>query len=469
MLVGGTASGVGKTTVTLALIACMRRRGLTVQAFKGGPDFLDTTHHSRIAGRPARNLDTWMLGPEANREVLRSATRGADAMIAEGMMGLFDGKGGGTEAGSSAEIAKLLRLPVVLVLDCAKSARSVAAVVLGFERFDPELPLAGVILNRVAGERHYAMLREAITGACRTPVLGWLPRELSIAIPERHLGLHGAMQISSVDEVEALETQLDTLGRLAEEHLAVDQILALQCGLDLNEGEPTVPRAWEGSTLRIGVARDAAFSFYYEDNLDLLREQGAEIVPFSPVEDGALPADLDALYLGGGYPELQAERLAANSTMREQVRAFAARGGVVYAECGGMIYLAESLATLDGAVHAMVGALPLAMEMTPRLVDFGYVEVELTQDCLLGPRGTEMRGHSFHTSRIVAGSEDGIETSYRVRFSLSGKEQREGFARDRVLASYAHLHFRANPTVVPHLMQQIRAAREARQKERARA
>jgi cobyrinic acid a,c-diamide synthase len=469
LLVGGTASGVGKTTVTLALIACMRRRGLTVQPFKGGPDFLDTTHHSRIAGRPARNLDTWMLGAEANREVLRSAAQGADAVIVEGMMGLFDGKSGGTEAGSSAEIAKLLRLPVVLVLDCAKSARSVAAVVLGFERFDPELPLAGVILNRVAGERHYAMLREAIEGACRTQVLGWLPRELAIAIPERHLGLHGATQVSSATEAEVLETQLDLLARLAEEHLAVDQILALTCGTDLSAGAPTVRPALT-EKLRIGVARDAAYSFYYEDNLDLLRQQGAEIVPFSPVEDRALPVKLDALYLGGGYPELEAERLAANNTMREQVRAFAASGGVVYAECGGMIYLAESLTTLDGAVHAMAGVLPLAMEMTPRLVDFGYVEVELTEDCLLGPRGTEIRGHSFHTSRMVAGSEDGIATRYRVRFSLSGKErkeQREGFVRGRVLASYVHLHFRANPAVVPHLIQEIRMARQVREGARA--
>lgn len=469
MLVGGTASGVGKTTVTLALIAYMRRRGLTVQAFKGGPDFLDTTHHSRISGRPARNLDTWMLGAEANHEVLRNAARGADAVIAEGMMGLFDGKSGDSEIGSSAEIAKLLRLPVVLVLDCAKSARSVAATVLGFERFDSELPLAGVILNRVAGERHYAMLREAIAGACRTPVLGWLPRELSIAIPERHLGLHGATQVSSADEAEVLEAQLDTLARLAEEHLAVDQILALRCGLELREGASSVRRESGEAKLRIGVARDAAFSFYYEDNLDLLREQGGEIVPFSPVEDRELPADLDALYLGGGYPELEAERLAANTTMREQVRAFAARGGVVYAECGGMIYLARSLATLDGAIHAMAGVLPLAMEMTPRLVDFGYVEVELTEDCLLGPRGTEIRGHSFHTSRIIAGSEDGIATSYRVRLSLSGKEQAEGFARGNVLASYAHLHFRANPAVVPHLVRAIRAAQQTRQREEVRA
>src|ERR1700761_9649002 len=194
VLIAGTASGVGKTTVTLALLAAMRRRGLIVQAFKSGPDFLDTGHHTRISSRAARNLDTWMLGLEANKDVLRQAAQGADAVLAEGMMGLFDGKDGATESGSSAEIAKLLELPVILVVDAGKSARSIAAVVLGFELFDPELELAGVILNRVASERHYEMLREAIESSCRTKILGWLPREPVITIPERHLGLQGAAE-----------------------------------------------------------------------------------------------------------------------------------------------------------------------------------------------------------------------------------------------------------------------------------
>jgi cobyrinic acid a,c-diamide synthase len=463
LLVGGTSSGVGKTTVTLALIACMRQRGLTVQAFKSGPDFLDTTHHGRMSGRPARNVDTWMLDAAANHDVLRGAARGADALIAEGMMGLFDGKSGSSEAGSSAEIAKLLRLPVVLVLDCAKSARSAAAAVLGFESFDPELPLAGVILNRVAGEQHYAMLREAIEARCQTPVLGWLPREPAIAIPERHLGLHGATQISSVNDAALLELELDRLAQLAERYLAMDRILALRCGLALASTDTPKVRATTavGAGPRIGVARDAAFSFYYEDNLDLLREAGAELVPFSPVHDRALPEELDALYLGGGYPELWAERLAANTTLLRQVREFAETGGVIYAECGGMMYLSQTLTTLDTRTHTMAGVLPLRIEMTQRLVDFGYVEVTLTEDCLLGPSHTEIRGHSFHTSRIVDDAPE-CETSYRMRFSLSGKEQREGFTRGKVLASYAHLHFRTNPTIVPHLIAQIETARRMR-------
>ena len=232
VLIAGTASGVGKTTVTLALLAAMRRRGLIVQAFKSGPDFLDTGHHTRISGRTARNLDTWMLGLEANKDVLRQAAQGADAVLAEGMMGLFDGKDGATESGSSAEIAKLLELPVILVVDAGQSARSIAAVVLGFELFDSQLPLAGIILNRVAGDRHFRMLKAAILSVCKTHVLGWLPRDYTIAIPERHLGLQTAEELDErEDQVGITEKQIEALGLLAEKHLDVDRILSFECAV----------------------------------------------------------------------------------------------------------------------------------------------------------------------------------------------------------------------------------------------
>jgi cobyrinic acid a,c-diamide synthase len=460
LLVGGTASGVGKTTVALAIIACLRRRGYVVQPFKGGPDFLDTTHHTRIAGRGARNLDTWMLSEEANRDVLRRAAVGADAVVAEGMMGLFDGKDGLTETGSSAQIAKLLKLPVILVLDCARSARSVAAVALGFESFDPDLPLAGLILNRVAGQNHYQLLESAIEARCKTPILGWLPREPAIAIPERHLGLHAAAETQSLLDAELLEQQIDTLARLAEKHFKVDALLRLDCPLamPIPAAKTTVMPPAESPSLRIGVARDRAFSFYYEDNLDLLREQGAEIVPFSPIADRALPAGLDALYFGGGYPELYARELSENTAMLEQVRAFVRSGGHVYAECGGLLYLSQQLSTRDGSVYPLSGIVPLAMEMTSQLVDFGYVTVTFTQNCLLGPQGTSIRGHSFHYSRIRSSAH--VATSYQVEFSLSGRQQQEGFTCGLVLASYIHLHFRANPAIARHFATALRRARQ---------
>ena len=452
LMVSGTASGVGKTTVALAIMACLRKRGYAVQPFKGGPDFLDTTHHSRIAGRTARNLDTWMLDEAANRAVLRQTSLGADAVVVEGMMGLFDGKDGLQESGSSAEIAKLLKLPVILVVDCAKSARSAAATVLGFESFDPELLLAGVILNRVGSAHHYRLLANAIEQRCRTPILGWLPREPRIAIAERHLGLHAATESTPAEDA------VDTLAQLAEEHFQMDALLRLECPLATAVPFPDVSAhaAPAQTHPRIGVARDAAFSFYYEDNLDLLRAEGAEIVTFSPMADKALPAPLDGLYLGGGYPELHARELSENTPMLQQIRAFAQAGGPVYAECGGLLYLSQQLTTLDGQVYPMAGVVPLAMEMTNRLVDFGYVTVTFSQDCLLGPSGMSIRGHSFHYSRIASAA--AVPTSYDVEFSLSGKRMSEGFSVGRVLASYAHLHFRANPSVARHFVAATRQA-----------
>ncbi len=367
-LIAGTASGVGKTTVSLAVLAGLRNRDLRVQPFKGGPDFLDTGHLTQISGRTARNIDTWILSAEANLSVVREAAHDADAILVEGMMGLSDGKSGESEVGSSGEIAKLLKLPVILVLDAGKSARSLAAVVLGFEMFDPGLPIAGVILNRVASERHFRLLESAIRSASNAPILGWLPREETIAIPERHLGLRIALESGPADK---LQTAIDAFAKLAETHLDLDAISRLACGLDFARTERE--RSSHDSTVRFGVARDEAFSFYYEDNLDLLREQGAIIVPFSPLRDTVLPKGLDALYLGGGYPELYAKQLSANRSMLDSVRAFAAAGNPIYAECGGMIFLGEQLTGDGGAVHPMAGVLPLETTMTGKLVQFGYV------------------------------------------------------------------------------------------------
>lgn len=454
-LIAGTASGVGKTTVSLAILACLKKRDLRVQPFKGGPDFLDTGHLTQIAGRTARNVDTWMLSAEANLSVVREAAHDADAILVEGMMGLFDGKSGDSEAGSSAEIAKLLKLPVILVLDAGKSTRSLAAVVLGFEMFDPGLPIAGVILNRVASERHFRLLESAIRSACNAPILGWLPREDSINIPERHLGLRTAEEGGFG---ETFPSAVENLAKLAEMHLDLDAIFRLTCGLEFAKAQSK--RSLPDPNVRIGVARDEAFSFYYEDNLDLLREAGAVIVPFSPLRDAALPESLDALYFGGGYPELYAEQLSANRSMLDSVRACAAAGKPIYAECGGMIFLGRQVTGDGGAVHTMAGVLPLETTMTGKLVQFGYVTVALTNDCLIGPTGLTVRGHSFHYSRLSSHTD--IPTNYRVQYSLSGKEEAEGFSAGNVLTSYIHLHFRAAPSIAEHLVEAARRAQAAR-------
>jgi len=456
-VVAGTGSGVGKTTVALALMAAFRERGYVVQPFKCGPDFLDPGHHSGVCGRVARNLDTWMLNGEANRAIFESATRDADVAIVEGMMGLYDGVGGGTEEGSTAEIAKLLDLPVVLVLDAANSARSIAAVVKGFESFDRELRFAGIVLNGVASGDHYRMLESAIREVTPTPILGRIPRDPSITIPERHLGLHTIEEQSSRGQYRA------KLGEIARGHLDLNSLLASSSPASPNTRSKAHVRAsapHSGKLLvRIGVARDKAFSFYYEDNFDLLRETGAECVFFSPLEDSHLPPNLDALYLGGGYPELYVDTLSGNQRMSADIRSFAGAGKPIYAECGGLVYLGRSLALLDGRVFTMSEVLPLEFEMTPHLVQFGYVDVEFVADCLLGEKGTTLRGHSFHCSRLR--SPGGLPTVYQVHYSLSRQSELDGFAHKNILATYIHLHFRGNPAAAVSFAEAARRSQVA--------
>jgi len=447
-VVAGTASGVGKTTVALAIIASLRSRGLTVQPFKCGPDFIDGGHLAVAASRTSRNLDTWMLDAEANREILSRASASCDVAVVEGMMGLFDGVTGSSEEGSTAEIAKLLDLPIVLVVDAGNSARSIAAVIRGFETFDSKLRFAGVVLNRVAGDGHFRVLEAAIRQSSVVPVLGWLPVEADAAIPERHLGLHTA--------AEGISASISTLTRLGN-RLDIEQLLNATACNQRFETASIVTTAPKYKGIRVGIARDRAFSFYYEDNLDLLRENGAEIVEFSPIADSALPENLHALYFGGGYPELYAAELSANNSLLQDVRDFAQANKPIYAECGGLMLLGETLTTLDAKSYPMAGVLPVAIEMTKALVHFGYADVEFAHDCLLGEKGTLVRGHSFHCSRILA--QDSLRCVYRVHYSLSNRREPEGFVRGRVLGTYIHLHFRSNPSLVSSLLQEADSAR----------
>jgi cobyrinic acid a,c-diamide synthase len=450
--VAGPASGVGKTTVTLALIAALRRRGLTVQSFKCGPDFIDGGHHARACGRPSRNLDGWMLPADVNRQVLFRGTKGADVCVIEGVMGLFDGVDGVSEAGSTAEMAKLLNLPVVLVVDASKLARSAAALVKGFETFDRRVRVAGVILNRVAGPAHYRLLREAIESSCQATLLGYLPGDQQIQIPERYLGLFTASE-------DALPgSALNLLGDLAETHIDLEKLL--QSASPFSPQSGALAAIDPEPRIRVGVARDRAFCFYYEDNFDALRAAGAETVEFSPLVDRNLPERIDALYFGGGYPELYAEQLTANREMLDAVRRFADQERPIYAECGGLMYLANAIVTRDQKAFAMAGVLPLDVHMTERLVKFGYTEVLLTADCMIGPKGTKARGHSFHCSTISGG--DHVEQVYHLRYSLTRQEEPEGFRVKNVLASYIHLHFLSNPGLATSFVEHARGSKPTR-------
>lgn len=455
LVIAGTGTGVGKTTVTAALLTALRTRGLTVQPFKCGPDYIDPAHHTALAGRPSYNLDTWMMPAETNRRLFRNAMRAADVAVVEGVMGLFDGAKGTTDEGSTAEIAKLLGLPVILVVDASNVARSLAALVMGFRDFDPQLRIAGVILNGAAGPLHVKLLCESIAPV-GVPVLGWFPRLPELGLRERHLGL-----VTAGEETWNSQ-QVGRLGGAAEAHIDIDGLLAA-CNMPASDAPNTiVPQNFrEQSPVLVGVAKDRAFSFYYESSLDALRAAGAELVDVSPLNDTSLPQSLDGLYLGGGYPEVYAEELSRNHSFLESLREFASSGRPVYAECGGLMYLADELNTLDGRNHRMASVLPLSIEMLDRLHGFGYTEVELLDDCLVGSRGARLRGHSFHYSRVTRAGEMGRR--YRTRRSLGNTEEREGFSAGNVLASYIHLSFAANPESAEQFTRQCRQSRAVAQ------
>jgi cobyrinic acid a,c-diamide synthase len=442
LVVAGTHSGVGKTSVTLGLIGALSQRDLTVQPFKIGPDFIDPLHHTRASGRTSRNLDGWMLDPETNRERFAQATADADVAVVEGVMGVFDGSEGSSERGSSAEMAKLLGLPVILVIDASAMARSAAALIHGFASFDPELHIVGVILNKVGGEAHAQMIRDAVAGS--VTILGAIPHIPDLIVPERHLGLHLPH--------EARQDYVQRLASVVDAHIDIDGLL--QAGRIVRPESPPAIRRLPAPQVRIGVARDEAFCFYYVENLELLRQAGAELVEFSPIHD-PLPGDLDGLYIGGGYPERHAAELAANTTATTAIRDFCQRGGAVYAECGGLMYLGETL-QLDGLSHELCGALPLSTRM-PAGLSIDYVEVNTTG----GPfgEGKTARGHVFHQSKIAG--EPAVDCCYMVR-SARGETGHEGYATGNVLASYIHLHFSSAPEMPAAFVACCEAYRESR-------
>lgn len=445
LIVAGTHSGVGKTTVTLALTLALRDNKLPIQPFKVGPDYLDPTYHTLAASRPCRNLDGWMMGEAAVKQSLARASMGASLAIIEGVMGLYDGAGVGNEVGSTAQMAKWLGAPVILVIDASGMATTAAALALGCVRYDPDVPWAGVIFNRVGSERHLAWLRESVERATSLKVLGGLPIDSGIIIPERHLGLVGADRSIMTP---AMNTRLVELARQWFDLRTILHVAGDAPRLDAPPGMRTErPRH-----CRIGVARDEAFSFYYLDNLELLEAAGAELLPFSPLHDTALPPDLDGLYLGGGYPELHAQTLAAGEPIRTAISQFAFRGGSIYAECGGLMYLSQAVHTLDGVRHRMGGLLPGEVRMLQRRKTLGYREVEAVQDLPILSKGERARGHEFHYSEWIDEPEPAGEWSrpYRLMDKTGRELGTEGGHSGSIVASYVHLHFGSNPAIAEH-------------------
>ncbi len=451
MIIAGTHSGVGKTTVALGIMAALKRRGLAVQPFKVGPDFIDPGHHQSVCGLPSRNLDGWMLGRDYTIESFRHHCEGKDAAVVEGVMGLFDGIGSGDE-GSTAQIARWLKTAVVLVVDARGMSGSVAALVNGFKTYRRDVRLSGVVLNRVGSADHCRRLTSIITERCGMPVIGSLPAEDALAIPERHLGLVTAQ------EVRLKKSFIDRMAALFERSLDLDLLLRTGSSLPrqpmrvrghADAVTPLTPR------VRIGIASDRAFSFYYQDNLDMLRRMGATLVPFSPLRDRVLPPRLQGIYIGGGYPEVFAPDLEANRSMRGALKRFAEEDGVIYAECGGLMYLGKGIRTVTGSMHAMTGVFPYTTIMHRRLTRLGYHTVRAIRDTIIARRGECARGHQFRYSSL-AGDGPLKGDGFSVARGAGGRAEREGFRYKNVLAQYVHIHFGSNSNYAQQFVESCR-------------
>ena len=447
LIIAGTHSGCGKTTITLGLMAALKQRGLHVQPFKCGPDFIDPTLHFLITDQVSHNLDIRMCGPEYVRNLFQTHAPltedppGQGISIIEGVMGLFDG-----DQGSAATLARTLGVPVLLVVDVRSAAESVAAVVKGFEELDPRINIAGVIFNRVGSERHMQMISNAVQQHCQAKIIGALPGDNTIALPSRHLGLHLGTEV---------ELNRQRLIRLMEEHLNLDLLLKIaeQTGPETHHSWKTeVPDQQPVSPgIRLGIARDEAFCFYYQDNMEILKKEGAELIMFSPIHDATLPDNLDGLYLGGGYPELHAEALATNSSMRQAIRDFSRSGKPVYGECGGFMYLTEAIITADEQQYPypMVGVYPVAAQMQKGLRRLGYRQVKMQADTILGLTGSCCYGHEFHYSTIDT-MPDNIKRGY-----ILDDGRGEGYLTDNTLAGYIHLHWGKTPEVARYFVRMM--------------
>jgi cobyrinic acid a,c-diamide synthase len=438
LIVAGMQSGAGKTAVTCMILAAFSERGLAVQPFKVGPDFIDPGYHARFAGVPSRILDFWLMNDAGI--IHETTAHGAGRIsIVEGVMGLFDGSDVQSDEGSTMAVARLLDWPVILVIPSAKAGRSLAAALRGFiAEAGPDL-VAGVILNGVSGRGHADYLQEAIA-PLKVPVLGAIPVCPELSWPERHLGLQANQELGFPSRIE--------LAKLAGSYLDLRAILAL---VEPAQADPPTLEP-QGKRVRIGLARDKAFHFYYEANLDYLRRNGAELVEFSPLHDSKLPSGLDGLIIGGGFPEVFADELSQNQAIQLEIRSAIADGLACYAECGGLMWLAEEIVNRSGQRYPMAGVIPGVVEMTTGLQQFGYCECS----DLGGAQREMFRGHEFHHSRWTA--EAHLANLWTVRRKRIGSARREGYQKNDLHASYVHLYFPASPAVLRALMKKTRMA-----------
>lgn len=431
---------MGKTTISLGLMAALTEREYEIQPYKVGPDYIDPGFHSLVTGNQSYNLDSYFLGKSGVKELFANSLVGSDLAIIEGVMGLFDGKGK-KGVSSTAEIAKTLDAPVILVVDGKKMAQSGAALAYGYKNYDPELNVKGVILNNIASDRHYQLLKDAIEDQpVGLKVLGYIPRQDELELPERHLGL------VPTQESQDLKVFIDRLVKIMEEYIDLEKVVEIskKCS-EITINETKLYEQENRFNVRLGIAYDQAFNFYYQYNLDLLEELGAELIYFSPVKDKKLP-DVDAVYLGGGFPESFLEKLAENKSMKADLKKKVSLGMPIYAECGGLMYLSKGIIDHEDKFYPMVGLLPAFTEMIDSLQEMGYREIEVNRDNIILDRGEKARGHVFHYSKLTDWTDE-------VNFCYQIKDKLEGYQTvPNMLASYVHLHFASNPNIAHHLL-----------------
>lgn len=444
MVIAAISSSSGKTAVTMGILAALKERGFSVQPFKIGPDYIDPSFQKKASGKVSHNLDLFMMGKDGIRDVFQKASEHSDISVVEGVMGLYDGSGIASMEGSTASVAKLLSIPVILVLDAKAMSKTAAAVVLGIKEFDQDVNLRGVILNRVSSARHYELIESSIVEKTGVPCLGYLPEDPVMEFHSRHLGL----QLDPLYE-RGISEKIANMGRFIEKHLNLSDLLNLTAkeSAPIQADLPIELKNNKKDLLKLGIAEDEAFSFYYEDNLKQLRHKGVQLIPFSPLRDKRLPERLDGLYFGGGFPELHLRELAENSSLREEIRRKLEQGMPAFAECGGYMYLTQGIRDKDGSFHKMVGFFEGSCEMTDTLQRFGYTSIRIGS--------YEMKGHEFHHSRWVGQEEKEQEFLCVKHFGSRNEIYRTGQKKNNCYGSYVHIHLRSCSEIVESMAQHL--------------
>ncbi len=439
-MVAGTNSGVGKTTVTLGIMSALVKKGIKVQGFKSGPDYIDPSHHTFVTGKASRNLDTWVMDNNTCRELFERSAVKSDISVIEGVMGLYDGSIDSTGHGSSARLAKILQAPVILVINAKGLAQSAGAIVKGFIEFDKDIKLSGVIVNNTASHNHYNCIKKSIEDNCSTTVLGYLKKDIDVNIPERHLGLVPS------EENRNNSALYENLGKMVLETVDIDKLLKVANSVDVfPDYDKLIFHDYHDKlNVTLAIAKDNAFCFYYQDDIDLFEAMGATIKYFSPLNDRSVPDDVNGIFLGGGFPELNAEKLMENENMMNSILDSHKQGTIIYGECGGMMYLLEKLIDCDGRSFKMCRVLKGTSKMENGRQGLGYIIADVVSDNIICKRGDSFRAHEFHWSKLMDIPDDNV-FAYNTRKSNGKKYGFDGLLNKNVLASYSHVHFSSNP------------------------